>query len=330
MIYYNPLDKKCKFPTGAVCEDTEITFRVFGSLNSCDLIVNKDGTSDFVRHNMSKNDSYFEAKITLKHGLYFYYFELDGKDIFGLGKDFNGEVSYNPNSFQLTVYRKDYTTPAWIKGGIIYQIFPDRFNRSEKDKKPDCDKWLHDNWLDTPVFAPNSEGKVLNNDFFGGDIKGIIEKLEYLKSLSVTAIYLNPVFKAYSNHRYDTGDYFQIDNLLGSKEDFENLIKKAEEYGIKIILDGVFNHTGDDSIYFNKYGRYPSIGAYQSEDSEYFSWYNFTSFPKGYDSWWGIKTLPAVNKNNDGFLNFIAGKNGVLEYYTKLGVGGWRLDVVDE
>jgi len=122
----------------------------------------------------------------------------------------------------------------------------------------------------------------------------------------------------------------QIDDLLGDKNDFVELIKNAKQKGIKIILDGVFNHTGDDSLYFNKYNRYDSLGAYQSKESKYYNWYNFTNFPNEYDSWWGIMTLPAINEDNDDYIHFITGENGVIDYYTKLGVGGWRLDVVDE
>ena len=180
------------------------------------------------------------------------------------------------------------------------------------------------------MYLPNENGKIINNDFFGGDLKGIELKLDYLKSLGVTAIYLNPIFKAFSNHRYDTGNYLEIDSLLGDINDFKSLIEKANNLGIKIILDGVFNHTGDDSIYFNKYGNYDSVGAYQDKNSKYYKWYNFTEYPNRYEAWWGITTLPAINESNEDYVEYITGKGGVLEYYTKMGIGGWRLDVVDE
>ena len=160
---------------------------------------------------------------------------------------------------------------------------------------------------------------------------GIEKKLGYLKELGVTALYLNPIFEAASNHRYDTSDYMKIDPFLGTEEDFKNLVNKAQEKGIKIILDGVFNHTGSDSVYFNKKGTYDVIGAYQSEKSPYAKWFDFISYPDKYNSWWGIKTLPAVNKSEDSpFIDYICGEDGVIEHYTKLGIGGWRLDVVDE
>ena len=188
----------------------------------------------------------------------------------------------------------------------------------------------HDNLNDTPNYAPDKNGKVLNNDFFGGNLQGIIDKLDYLKSLSVSIIYLNPIFKSYSNHHYDTGDYLTIDPNLGTEKDLIELIHCADNLGIKIILDGVFSHTGDDSLYFNKYNNYSGIGAYQSKNSPYFKWYDFTVFPTKYSSWWGIDILPQVNELEPSYNNFINGADGVITHYTRLGLCGWRLDVADE
>ncbi len=333
MFYFNPLDEFFKNPIGAVCESQEATFRVKCSFKQCVLVLHKDNSPCDECYLMTKKDGYFEKSIKLEPGLYWYYFDVGNGRFIGLShdKEYKGELSNSPQGFQLTVYSDGYYVPEWLDGGIIYQIFPDRFNRAEEVKNLPEEKVLHENWLDTPIFKPNFKGQVLNNDFFGGDFRGIIAKLDYLKSLSVKAIYLNPIFKAYSNHRYDTGDYMTIDPLLGTEEDFEELIAKANEVGIKIILDGVFNHTGDDSLYFNKYGRYGDVGAYKSAVSPYKSWYKFISYPDEYESWWGIKTLPAVNKSMDsGFIKFITGPDGVIEKYTKKGIGGWRLDVVDE
>ena len=171
---------------------------------------------------------------------------------------------------------------------------------------------------------------MLNNDYFQGDLKGITEKLDYIASLGVTCIYLNPIFEAQSNHRYDTSDYSKIDPLLGSEKDLVYLCEKAKEKGISVILDGVFSHTGDDSIYFNKYGRYNSVGAYQSEKSPYYSWYKFIKHPDNYHSWWGISILPEVIEESEGFLDFITGENGIARRWLRTGVRGWRLDVADE
>ncbi len=329
MVFYNPLDKFFKSQVGAVKAGNKITFRVKGNFDSVVFVFKKDGEDVSSRYQMTKREDYFSVELSFDRGLYFYYFDI-GNNFIGLGEDFLGQITYKPSFFQLTVYDNDYIVPNWLYGGTIYQIFPDRFCRSENFKILPNDKVFHENWLDTPIFEPNEEGKVVNNDFFGGDLKGILSKLNYLKDLGVTALYLNPIFKAYSNHRYDTGDYMTIDPLLGDKKDLEELILKANELGIKIILDGVFNHTGDDSIYFNKYGKYDSLGAYQSKDSPYYDWFNFFDYPNGYESWWGISTLPSVNESSSGFIDYITGKDGVLEHYTKLGVGGWRLDVVDE
>lgn len=329
MCYYNPLDKFYKSQIGAVCADEKITFRVKGDFSCLYFCCQKDG-EDLCRYQMQKMADYFEIKLSFSKGLYFYYFDLDNGNFISKNHDFLGELSSDKTPFQLTAYSKDFSVPEWIYGGIIYQIFPDRFYRAEKEKNVPNHKVLHKNWNEMPVFLPNEQGEIINNDFFGGDIKGIEQKLCYLSSLGVSVIYLNPIFKAFSNHRYDTGDYMQIDSLLGDINDFTSLIEKAKEYGIKIVLDGVFNHTGDDSLYFNKYNRYDEVGAYQSQKSKYFLWYNFKNFPNEYDSWWGIKTLPAVNENNGAYIDFITGEDGVLAHYVKLGVGGWRLDVVDE
>ncbi len=169
-----------------------------------------------------------------------------------------------------------------------------------------------------------------NNDYFCGDLKGIEQKLPYLSSLSVNCIYLNPIFEANSNHRYDTADYEKIDPLLGTYEDFKSLCSSAEQYGIKIILDGVFSHTGVDSKYFNKYGNYDSVGAYNSKESPYFDWYKFTDYPDEYKSWWGIKLLPELIEENENYRNYICAENGILRKWLKAGASGWRLDVADE
>ena len=211
----------------------------------------------------------------------------------------------------------------------MYQIFPDRFFRCGNVTLEEG-KWLHADWNEKPEYRMNSQGKVLNNDFFGGNLRGICAKLDYLEKLHVSVIYLNPIFRAYSNHRYDTGDYKKIDPMLGTEEDFAFLVNECKARNIRIMLDGVFNHTGDDSLYFNKYGRYDELGAYQSKDSKYYAWYNFTEYPNKYDSWWGIDNLPAVNESCPSYIDFITGDEGVLKYWLKYDLAGYRLDVADE
>ncbi len=329
-MYYNPLDIFYKSHTGAVPENKRLTIRVKGNFDSVVLLVQKDGETFDNRIEMLKENGVFVCDIQLSVGLYFYCFDLCNGNFIGQNYNFQGEITSTPTRFQLSVYESEFCAPKWLNGGVIYQIFPDRFCRSNKNSTVSTDKVLHDNWDDVPIFEPNEKGQVVNNDFFGGDLRGIIEKLPYLQELGVSVIYLNPIFKAFSNHRYDTGDYMKIDDLLGTEEDFKALIDNANKFGIKIVLDGVFNHTGDDSVYFNKYGKYNSIGAYNSKESKYYGWYNFKTYPDDYEAWWGIKVLPAVNESNADYIDFITGENGVIEHYTKMGIGGWRLDVVDE
>lgn len=229
--------------------------------------------------------------------------------------------------------KKDFKCPDWLTEGVMYQIFPDRFARSKEYTPPlqKKDYFLREDWGGTPIHFPDENGIVRNNDFFGGNLQGIQEKLPYLKDLGVTVIYLNPIFEAYSNHRYDTADFKKIDPLLGTEEDFKQLCRIAKALGIRIILDGVFNHTGSDSIYFNKYGRYPGLGAYQSRESPYFKWYRFIDYPEQYESWWGVDTLPSVNEEELSYLNFIIGdKDSVVRHWLSAGASGFRLDVVDE
>ena len=229
--------------------------------------------------------------------------------------------------FQLTVYESDYETPDFLKGGVMYQIFPDRFCKSGKvhENIPEG-RVLREDWGGTPYYRPDHNGHVWNNDYFGGDFAGIQSKLEYLRDLGVTCIYLNPIFESHENHRYNTANYMKADPLLGTNEEFEELCQEAEKYGISVILDGVFSHTGADSVYFNKNGRYP----YQSRDSKYYDWYTFINYPNVYEAWWGIDTLPNVCENNEDYTEFICGDEGVLHYWLSKGAAGFRLDVADE
>ena len=266
-------------------------------------------------------------------GLYFYHFELDtpwGKSFIRNVGNGCGDFSIDGYEFQQTVYDKNFKTPDFLKGGIIYQIFPDRFYCSGKKKKNVPETRVMREWGDEPFWHESQMNGLWNNDYFGGDLKGIEEKLDYIKELGVSCIYLNPIFEANSNHRYDTADYEKIDPLLGTENDLKSLCKKAEEKGISIILDGVFSHTGCDSKYFNLYSKYDSVGAYNSKESPYFEWYKFTDYPNEYHSWWGIKLLPEIIEENESYREFICGKNGVLRKWLRCGISGWRLDVADE
>ena len=256
-------------------------------------------------------------------GLYWYSFLIDSS--YGVGFTV---PEYSGGSFQITVHARVAEIPDWIQGGFIYHIFVDRFRcGGEPVVRPGA--ILRPDWGGCPYFLPDERGIVHNSDFFGGNLYGVIEKLPYLEEMGVTCIYLSPIFEAASNHKYDTGDYMKIDRAFGGDEAFEKLCREAGARGMKIILDGVFNHVGSDSRYFNRYGTYDSVGAFQSDQSPYRDWFNFRE-DGSYESWWDIELLPSMNKANKGYRDFICGEGGVIAHWTKKGVSGWRLDVVDE
>ena len=265
--------------------------------------------------------------------LIWYHFRFWRDDGSGCDLDRTGYRSDGqPLSWQLTVYRRS-TVPEWYGEGMVYQIFPDRFRRlSVPDPKGLVgNRWVHQNWDEDPVWRPDPDGEVRNRDFFGGSLKGIISKLDELAELGVTALYLCPIFESASNHRYNTADYTKIDPLLGDEEDFKSLCARAKERGIRVILDGVFNHTGSQSIYFNADGFYPSLGAAQSQDSPYSDWFSFHPWPDDYDAWWGIKTLPAVREDCPSYVDYIIeNEDSIIRHWLKAGASGWRLDVADE
>lgn len=335
MIIYNSKNEIFKKPFGCVKCGESVSFCVYSEdIDDVFLVLVKDGEtpfSIFMKKEEAENGFYkFSAKHLFESaGLYFYHFESCGKEIF---KNEWGKPSYSGEKWQITCYDEQYPINYEFCGKIMYQIFPDRFLKSgECDLKDKMTPFfLHENKEDIPCYKPDKNGEVLNNDFFGGNLKGIEKSLPYLADLGVEIIYLNPVFMAYSNHRYDTADYLRIDPMLGTGEDFKSLCTKAHDFGMKIILDGVFSHTGADSIYFDKYGRFGFGGAYGNADSKYKSWYNFKSFPYDYDSWWGIDTLPCVNELDESYCDFITGKDGVVRYWIKNGADGFRLDVADE
>ena len=267
-------------------------------------------------------------------GLYF--FRLTVNTVWGNVRGYKNKralylsASENGELFQLSIVDIDSKALAKYYGGIIYHIFVDRFYKAG-DVPLRKDAILRYDWEGAVPEFPEYPGAYLeNNTFFGGTLYGVIEKLDYLKSLGTTIIYLSPIFEAYSNHKYDTGDYMKVDDMFGGEKALVLLIKEAKKRGIEIILDGVFNHTGADSRYFNRFGKYNDVGAFQSSDSQYFEWYEFQKFPNKYTCWWGIEILPRINPDIKSCGDFIAGKNGVLEKYLNMGVAGFRLDVADE
>ena len=327
--YFDSRDPACKSPFGAVPCGTEVSFAVFcteeenivsGALHVTEEFAGREQTVPLTLSGGAWRCVYAAPR---RPELAWYRFSLRRR---------SGETVTLAQR-QLTVYEEYGAAPDWFGRGVSYQIFPDRFCRS---RVPDPaglvgDRTVHENWQDTPEFRPNERGEIRNRDFFGGDLAGIISKLDYLKSLGVTTLYLNPIFEAASNHRYNTADYMAIDPMLGTAEDFRALCREAHARGMRVLLDGVFNHTGSASRYFNADGFYPELGAAQSKDSPYYNWYHFTHWPDSYDAWWGIKTLPAVEENQASYRDFIIrSEDSVVRHWLRCGADGWRLDVADE
>ena len=331
-----------RFPTGAVQEGTNVHFKISMSrdlrCSAAALLVDTGGKVE--RYGMfwcgmnGDHAEWWECDYQPDSaGLRFYWFEVDTwRGRLSLNRTFGGEgILSGKDRWQLTVYSKTYQTPDWLAGGVMYQVFPDRFFRSaQKKKNVPKDRKLHPAWEEEIQWWPDENGEITNKDFFGGDLKGIEEKLDYLQSLGVTCLYLNPIFESHSNHRYDTADYSRVDPLLGDEEDFRSLCRAAEKRGIRVLLDGVFSHTGSDSVYFNREGRYHSVGAYNSRNSPYYSWYHFRRWPDDYECWWNFTTLPNVQEDQEDYLRYITGKNGIVRRWLRAGAAGWRLDVADE
>ena len=331
-IYFNSRDPACKSPFGAAPCGTEVSFSVFAGpeeVTDGQLLLLEEFSGQERAIPMTWADGALRCvyRTPEEPELVWYAFSLTRPD---------GQVlrlDKNSGRWQLTVYDGQSRTPGWFGQGVSYQIFPDRFCRSRMPRPEGMvgRRTVHENWADTPDYLPDAQGEIRNCDFFGGDLAGITAKLDYLQSLSVTTLYLNPIFEAASNHRYNTADYLAIDPMLGTEEDFRTLCREAHRRGMRVLLDGVFNHTGSVSRYFNADGSYPEVGAAQSRESPYYNWYHFTRWPEEYDAWWGIKTLPAVEENQDSYREFIIrGQDSVVRHWLRCGADGWRLDVADE
>lgn len=269
----------------------------------------------------------------------YYFILIDGYDrvYYGNNDEHLGGIgqiyTYNPVPYQITIYKKS-NLPEWYKEGIIYQIFVDRFCNGNDDgsiNNPKKNSFIYGRWDDTPVYIKDYQGRTIRWDFYGGNIRGIIKKLDYIKSLGVNIINLSPIFKSSSCHKYDAGDYDIIDEMFGTEEDFKELCEKAKSKDIKIILDGVFSYTSSDSRYFNKAGNYDEIGAYQSPNSKYHNWYKFNRYPYGYECWWGIEGRPNINVMHNSYIEFLVNRDdSIIKKWIDLGASGWRLNVTDE
>ena len=352
---HNTRDASFRAPFGAVRlgETVNLAVEVWDNPRAtctCRIWVDGEGEHLYPMKPQPSGDHLrFTCSITCDEQVVFWYYfiieEPHGQTVY-LGAQtgaVGGEgvlCDHMPPSFQITCYKPRTVQPTWYNQGIVYQIFPDRYRRGphwreQAEKAMELHKngparAIQDDWYKPAYYDRGEDGSVLAWEFYGGTLLGIAEDLPRLQEMGVTSIYLNPIFEAESNHRYDTGDYLEIDPMLGTEEDFKALCAEAEKHGIGIILDGVFNHTGSDSRYFNQLGNYDSVGAWQSEDSPYRDWFHFSDDGVHYDSWWGVAALPAVNEDNPTFQEFITGPDGVVEHWLKLGARGWRLDVADE
>ncbi|MCD7754344.1 MAG: glycoside hydrolase family 13 protein [Clostridiales bacterium] len=332
---YHSRSEEYKYPYGAVTPGTVVELKLRPlrreGFSRGKLIARFEADNDRIREypmtwtDTSRGIDVFSGRLPVGDyvGLIWYSFQLTG---------LNGQYQ-ELGPYQLTVYDPTDRVPDWFGKGMCYQIFPDRFHRSRVPSPMGMvgGRTVHGDWNSEPEWRPNERGEVRNRDFFGGDLKGIQEKLDYIASLGVETIYFCPIFEAAENHRYGTADYDRVDPMLGTNEDFKALCDAAHERGIRVILDGVFNHTGYVSRYFNGDGYYPGDGAKQSKESPYYDWFCFTNWPNEYESWWGIYSLPAVNEHCPSYREFIfGGENSVVRKWLRAGADGWRLDVADE
>ena len=348
-IFHDSHNLELRSPFGAVSIGRKVRIRLWSSKkcsayinlinfynNQIEIQMNEIGFNSLV------NNWIYEIEVdTLNNiGLIYYYFRVNyyGRDII-YGNNIEslggiGQIYFNdPVSYQITIYSKQ-EVPSWYRQGIIYQIFVDRFFNGEDEGKvlnPKKNTFIYGNWDDSPMYIKDMDGNIVRWDFYGGNLLGVKKKLEYIKSLGVNVIYFNPIFDSPSCHKYDTGDYEKIDPMFGDEEIFKDLCSEAEKLGMRIILDGVFSHTGSDSKYFNKFGNYNSLGAYQSLQSPYYRWYRFNDYPNLYETWWGFSNMPNVDELNPSYLDYIIrNDNSIIEKWLSLGAGGWRLDVADE
>lgn len=351
-ILHDSAKEKYRLPMGAVATGTRVTMKLRirdFSFEKAYLTVLRDTYKTEIEMHMDGEMAVAEYDAPAEPEVVWYWFSIRLHEnrwlYYGAPASHTcgvGKVYWNtPPAYQLTVFDKDFTTPLWFKQANMYQIFPDRFKRGDMQnltkgaayhKSMGREVIIHENWDEEPLFEP-TKGKMFYQpcDYFGGDLQGIEESLDYFSELGISVLYLNPIVEAASNHRYNTSDYLKVDPILGTEEDFERLVQAAEHRGIKIMLDGVFSHTGDDSVYFNRYGNYDTVGAYQSKDSPYFHWYQFTNWPDHYKSWWGFETLPEVDEMQQDWVDFIIeNRDSVINTWLNRGAAGFRLDVADE
>ena len=290
-------------------------------------------TSYQMKHIKNEDDFiYFETIVELPtRALYQYYFSFEVNNNTIYFKNNFSDI-YNISKDEMWKMSVNFDVPKWAKGKIMYHIFVDRFNKS-KDSVLEVlpNRTIHKSWNEDIIIGADKNGRW-NTDFYGGNLKGIKEKLDYIYSLGVSIIYLSPIFLSQSNHRYDTADYEKVDPYAGTNEDLKELCEAAHQMGMKVILDAVFNHTGNDSRYFNEYSNYPELGAFQSPKSIYYPFYrkHIHNNKTYFDYWWGMTNLPVCDGNSKEWQNYIYGEGGIIDLWFSLGIDGLRLDVADE
>jgi glycosidase/fibronectin type 3 domain-containing protein len=319
-----------------------------------------------------ENCDFWETRVTpaAPTTLYYRFIVQDGTatayyddDAFRDGEWGEATPEMRDNSYVVTVHDSAFQPIPWLQNAVVYQIFPDRFRNGRSDNNaspyeprygyPDdpLDQIIVKAWDELPEGycrkyqnpAQACEEGPRGRDYYGGDLRGVTQRLNYLEALGVTAIYFNPIFEAASNHAYDTQDYYTIDHLFGTDKEFTQLVEQAGKRGIKIILDGVFNHVSSDSPYFDRYGRFDEVGACESVDSPYRTWFIFRPLPDGpcagpdgpntmtYEAWWGFESLPVLEKDNPEVRSLIyAADDAVARYWLEEGGAGWRLDVMGD
>jgi cyclomaltodextrinase / maltogenic alpha-amylase / neopullulanase len=250
--------------------------------------------------------------------------------------------------FRITVYDPAFKVPGWAQDAAYYFIFPERFRNGNPANDPKVGERkyqnhgieVHARWSERPFKPGTGDGSDAhyNNDFFGGDLEGIIAKLDYIRELGANAIYMTPVFQAASNHKYDTADYHRIDSAFGTNADFTRLTREAAKRGIRVIPDASLNHVGADSRYFDRFGNFSAQdqGAFANgrihADSPYASWFTLDASQaeadKQFKGWVGVTDLPELNKASPGWRRFAYGdKDSVTRSWLRRGAAGWRMDV---
>lgn len=276
----------------------------------------------------------FEGDVDLPtKAIYRYYFFYTANDIPHHIKQNKITADDQITSEEMYKMSVNFEVPEWAKGKMMYHIFVDRFKRGSSEQLKELpyrhaiNEWSEENM----IIGPDKDG-IWNIDFFGGDLKGITQSLDYIQSLGVSILYLSPICESQSTHRYDTTDYLKVDPYAGTGDDLKNLCDEAHKRGMKIILDAVFNHVGNDSVYFDEYNRHGGNGAYQNLNSPYAPFFNYRLDGNEvlYNYWWGMTNLPTCNCYSKEWQEFITGKHGVIDKWFEFGIDGLRLDVADE